>query len=400
MDAFLEPFWDLEQLWAWAGWRDRDLVNFASAGRTLDEISKRASAKALKGKIGELWTASGFDRTPYRQWVKVFPRSPEQETLKIRMATLPYFERCQVRQALEALGIEEECAATDRLQEAVIALRRRRGIEEKRSAIDRIESAELRQLVETAASAPEAHGPYQLVERFPFPTGQYLVLLFRSGRLAATGNLPNEIRALKLSPDDWAGLEIGISDDTRRLGVWRIGRTANRSVILARKVLHPGSGDIENVRVQREEILKVFPANATTRSGMEKQLERHSEELVNRSLPPSSLLMMTVSPGAAPALATIGKHADSLQTWIDEVEAEPASAGHSAAEPQQRRLGKSRPALERARGAIKELYPDGVPGQATEPNANLCRRVSAKLQEESLPNVSDDTILRAAGRRK
>jgi 7-cyano-7-deazaguanine synthase in queuosine biosynthesis len=129
-------------------------------------------------------------------------------------------------------------------------------------------------------------------------------------------------------------------------------------------------------------------------------VEWHSEELVNRSLPPSSLLMMTVSPGAAPALATIGKHADSLQAWIDEVEAEPASAGHGAPEPQQRRRGKSRPALERARGAIKELYPDGVPGQATEPNANLCRRVSAKLQEESLPGVSDDTILRAAGRRK
>jgi hypothetical protein len=129
-------------------------------------------------------------------------------------------------------------------------------------------------------------------------------------------------------------------------------------------------------------------------------VERHSEELVNRNLPMSSLLMMTVSPGAAPALATIGEHADSLQAWIDEVEAEPTSAGHGTPEPQQRRHGKSGPALERARGAIKELYPDGVPGQATEPNANLCRRVSAKLQEESLPRVSDDTILRAAGRRK
>jgi 7-cyano-7-deazaguanine synthase in queuosine biosynthesis len=129
-------------------------------------------------------------------------------------------------------------------------------------------------------------------------------------------------------------------------------------------------------------------------------VERHSEELVNRSLPPSSLLMMTVSPGAAPALATIGKHADSLQAWIDEVEAEPASAGHGAPEPQQRRHGKSRPALERARGAIRELYPDGVPDQASEPNASLCRHVSAKLKEAKLPNVSDDTILRAAGRRK
>jgi 7-cyano-7-deazaguanine synthase in queuosine biosynthesis len=129
-------------------------------------------------------------------------------------------------------------------------------------------------------------------------------------------------------------------------------------------------------------------------------VERHSEELVNRSLPPSSLLMMTVSPGAASALATIGKHSDSLQAWIDEVEAEPASAGHGAPEPQQRRRGKSQPALERARGAIKELYPDGVPGQAAEPNANLCRRVGEKLKQAGLPGVSDDTILRAAGRRK
>jgi Queuosine biosynthesis protein QueC len=33
-------------------------------------------------------------------------------------------------------------------------------------------------------------------------------------------------------------------------------------------------------------------------------VERHSEELINRSLPPSSLLMMTVSRGAAPALVS------------------------------------------------------------------------------------------------
>jgi hypothetical protein len=38
-----------------------------------------------------------------------------------------------------------------------------------------------------------------------------------------------------------------------------------------------------------------------------------------------------------------------------------------------------------------------VPDQATEPNKNLCQRVSKKLTG---PKVSDDTILRAAGRRK
>ncbi|HWX13789.1 MAG TPA: DUF445 domain-containing protein [Methylocella sp.] len=50
-------------------------------------------------------------------------------------------------------------------------------------------------------------------------------------------------------------------------------------------------------------------------------------------------------------------------------------------------------------GIIKELYPGGVPNQVTEPNVNLCQRVSVKLKEARLPNVSDDTILRAAGYR-
>jgi hypothetical protein len=60
---------------------------------------------------------------------------------------------------------------------------------------------------------------------------------------------------------------------------------------------------------------------------------------------------------------------------------------------------RRRPALERTQRVINELYPDGVPDQPTEPNSNLCRRVSNKLKEARLPAVSDDTILRAAGRR-
>jgi len=61
---------------------------------------------------------------------------------------------------------------------------------------------------------------------------------------------------------------------------------------------------------------------------------------------------------------------------------------------------KNRPARERARNAIKELYPKGVPNQAAEPNVHLCRRVGQKLNATGLLGVSDDTILRAAGRRK
>lgn len=82
------------------------------------------------------------------------------------------------------------------------------------------------------------------------------------------------------------------------------------------------------------------------------------------------------------------------------------TAGHrSDNEPavratKEQRRDKSRPQLERARNAIRRLYPEGVPGQAEEPNKTLCRRVGDKLKQTNLPTVSDDTILRAAGRRK
>jgi hypothetical protein len=61
---------------------------------------------------------------------------------------------------------------------------------------------------------------------------------------------------------------------------------------------------------------------------------------------------------------------------------------------------RSRPKLKGALRAIREIYPNGVPDQATEPNSKLCQRVVEKLKEAGLPGVSDDTILRAAGRRR
>ena len=51
-------------------------------------------------------------------------------------------------------------------------------------------------------------------------------------------------------------------------------------------------------------------------------VEMHSAELVNRSLPSSSLLMMTVAPDGLPAVAGIGNHRDPLKTWMDKAEAE------------------------------------------------------------------------------
>jgi hypothetical protein len=59
-----------------------------------------------------------------------------------------------------------------------------------------------------------------------------------------------------------------------------------------------------------------------------------------------------------------------------------------------------RPPRERALRALRDIYQNGIPDQATEPNVILCGRVAKKLKQDGLPDASNDTILRAAGRRK
>jgi 7-cyano-7-deazaguanine synthase in queuosine biosynthesis len=131
---------------------------------------------------------------------------------------------------------------------------------------------------------------------------------------------------------------------------------------------------------------------------LETAVGEYRAELVNRSLPPTSLLMMAVSPGGATLIRKSAQRDDQLKTWLDELDATKDEA--AAARRSQRPREKSTPALERARAVIAELYPDGVPDQAIEPNKKLCRRVGEKLRVNKLPGVSDDTILRAAARRR
>jgi hypothetical protein len=71
----------------------------------------------------------------------------------------------------------------------------------------------------------------------------------------------------------------------------------------------------------------------------------------------------------------------------------PASSGEG-------KKKKGQPTFDRADRAIRQLYPQGVPDQSTLPNATLCKEVGAKLKELEQPDVSDDTILRASGRRQ
>jgi hypothetical protein len=63
---------------------------------------------------------------------------------------------------------------------------------------------------------------------------------------------------------------------------------------------------------------------------------------------------------------------------------------------------RTQPASERVLRVLRQLFPPkgDLPEQAILPNKTLCRQVSEKLREQALPGVSNDTILRAAGRRK
>jgi hypothetical protein len=64
-----------------------------------------------------------------------------------------------------------------------------------------------------------------------------------------------------------------------------------------------------------------------------------------------------------------------------------------------RRRQRTRPARERARQALDDIYPDGIPDQKSEPNGVLCGKVAQWLELKGLRPVSDETISRAAGRR-
>ena len=64
------------------------------------------------------------------------------------------------------------------------------------------------------------------------------------------------------------------------------------------------------------------------------------------------------------------------------------------------RTPRKLPLRERARRALDELYPNGVPDQTSKSDAELVRAVETQIKKTGLLSVSPDTILRAAGRRK
>ncbi len=205
------------------------------------ELAARRTEKEGRNIKEELWAASGLDRSFYQKNYSLPPVSPKERAL---------------REFCEKLPLETELFMEEALSRIGRARLKTRGL-------DQVEPEKLRSLLKEVLADNAVQEPPREVVVSIFPYRDYLLWLFRKGALVGKGHPPGAPLSVEILPADWAGLEIAISEDTQRLGVWRIGRPANakRGIdrLLGCEGLRPGAGDIENVRVQRDEILKEFP---------------------------------------------------------------------------------------------------------------------------------------------
>jgi hypothetical protein len=252
MNAFEEPFWNLDQLLAWMISRAPEAVQFARIGivsrdtktsrliRRFAELAALRAAKKGRNIEEELWAASGLDPESYQKTRSFYSPSPKECALR---------GFCEKRPLETELFMEE---ALTRIGRARLMIR----------GLDRVEPERLRSLLKDVFADNAVQDPPREVVVSLFPYRDYLLRLFRKGALVASGNLPGK-RALEISLAEWAGLEIAKGDNTHRLGIWRVGRTANvkhgADRLILSTGLYPGAGDIESVRVQRDGILKEFP---------------------------------------------------------------------------------------------------------------------------------------------
>jgi hypothetical protein len=266
MDPFFDPFWNLDQVRAWACTRDPEVVRFAAVGArsrppqsSLSVAVRSAHAASRSKQAGrdvnlELWRASGLSMPEDAYIVPMTAEGLASElgvpvfwiltdaSLEVR------FPRCQPADALfDALA-----RACESEREVLLSLLRGARPVEEQSWLDAPATAslspELVQRLSDYVNREEVHGPWRLSRHPAFPIVDYLQQLLQNGRLAAYANLADDPVARTLTKVDWGGLEMAVGGDLRRLSVWRAGRVANS-----------GMGDFENVRVEREAVLREFP---------------------------------------------------------------------------------------------------------------------------------------------
>ena len=267
MDAFLEPFWNLDQIRGWAETRDPEIIRAAACPRygrpkrTLEitiRTTHMATAILRDGRDidGELWAASGW--AP-----KIKPFSPPPMVQDYaekhgRPAYLAYrYKDLQVQWPVnpKALALARAWRfASEQDRELAVEITVDH-YEDLRGAFDDERLRKLppsfTYLLRDVVFGPEMQGPPHVYIREPFRTLDYMEYLFRSGRLEAAGNRPNNPEAIIITPVDWGGLEIAVGSDQERLSVWIRGQ-----------IKTSGRGAFENVRVARDQIFREFPAGS------------------------------------------------------------------------------------------------------------------------------------------
>lgn len=267
MDPFLDLYWNLDQIVVWAETRDPEIVRVAAIPK---ECRPRNSLSLLAhyphGSLrvlgvdrdveGELWAASKW-KPSIRDFVPpTGVREIEERTGRPACEVFSEDGLFVVRPVSPAANAfrrawmyatsSDRAIATDLFESQ--GGDRTRILSHPRLADL---SSDLVDSIQTYVAAPETQGPPCVFVRELFPTVKYLEQLFRSARLQAIGNLPNDPRALAITASDWSGLEIGVGGDRNRMCVWRLGQIRTN-----------GPGDFENVRVERDQVLREFPAEA------------------------------------------------------------------------------------------------------------------------------------------
>jgi hypothetical protein len=265
MDPFLDLYWNLDQIVCWAETRDPEIVRIAAIPK---ECRPRTSLNLLphyphdalrllgvdRDVEGELWATSGLN-PKVREFVpptgvREIAEQTGRPAYEIFDETGVFVVRPLSSAASKFWRAWMYASSSDRAK--TTTLFSTRGDDRTRIVSDpqlTDLSSGLVDSIRTYVSAPEAHGPPHVFVREAFPTVKYLEHLFRSARLQAIGNLPGDPRALAINVSDWSGLEIDVGGNRGRMCVWRLGQT--RAI---------GGGDFENVRVERNQVLREFPA--------------------------------------------------------------------------------------------------------------------------------------------
>jgi hypothetical protein len=279
VQAFDQPWWDLDQVVAWAETREREAVDYAEFGRgglrlppstaKIAMWTSAASAHAAKGGRdinGELWGASGWplEREAPPMPVRSFAEAHFLE-LKLPVTDLP-----------EAKALVEAFATAEDHERFLVYSLFNSQFESERNIPSHPTMANLspelraRLRAYCALALPSANTWDQPLRKFH--TATYVLRLLREGRLKARGFLPGEALARELTAADWTMLKIEVGGIHKRLFVWRTFPPANDR-----------NGDIEEVRIGRTEILIEFPPNAPAKQATDDDARRTLLEAIHNT---------------------------------------------------------------------------------------------------------------------